>query len=264
MNPERMQAAERRDQARRDLEELNLQVEAGELDPATADSLAATYRDELAEAEATLAGLEEDLGGEPGGRSMRRILVGALLLVVAFAGVAFTVGRFVVERDDGPLQGAAGQQADFDPSEVSNETLEAVVAANADDPMINGMRLALAGRYFDERDYQRAFVHYQAVLDAEPSAAEAGEALARLGWMVYEGNGEVELATSLLDRSLDVRPDDPLTVYLLARVTWCGAGDARAAVSLLERVLVMPGVEGEVAASVERDLAAAREGRSCP
>jgi tetratricopeptide (TPR) repeat protein len=263
VNAEWVQAQERCDQARRDLEELALQVEAGEVDPDDAERLAATYRDELAEAEMALASIDEVSGSRPEGRSPRRTMVGALVLVAAFAGIALTVSRFVVDRDDGLLQGVAGQ-AEFDPSEVSNETLEAVVAANAGDPMINGMRLALAGRYFDERDYQRAFIHYQAVLDAEPSAAEAGEALARLGWMVYEGNGEVELATSLLDRSLEARPDDPLTLYLLARVTWCGAGDARAAVALLERVLALPGVEGEVADSVAADLDAAREGRSCP
>ncbi len=54
------------------------------------------------------------------------------------------------------------------------------------------MRLALANRYFEDRNYQKAFPHYQAVLDGSPTPVQAAEAYTRLGWMVYDGNGEVD------------------------------------------------------------------------
>ncbi len=78
-----------------------------------------------------------------------RWVLGAGVLVVAGAIAVATVGQFRQARpDDQNLTGVAGEG--FDPDSVSNETMEAVIAANLDNPSINGMRLALAHRYFEE------------------------------------------------------------------------------------------------------------------
>ncbi|MGI8518306.1 MAG: cytochrome c-type biogenesis protein, partial [Acidimicrobiia bacterium] len=70
----------------------------------------------------------------------RRWIWGAAVLVLGGAVAVATVGQFQQARpEDQSLSGVAGE--DFDPDSVSNETLEAVVAANADNPAINGMRL---------------------------------------------------------------------------------------------------------------------------
>ena len=164
----------------------------------------------------------------PGSRS------GRWSLLLAGAGALVAVGQFRQDRaDDDLLSGIAG--GSVDPDSISNETLEAVIAANLDNPEIGGMRLALANRYFEERNYQKAFPHYQAVLDGTPTPIQAAEAYTRLGWMVYDGNGEVDLGLSLIDNALEIAPGDPFALYLKGRVLWCGQGDNDAAASRLQR-----------------------------
>ena len=53
--------------------------------------------------------------------------------------------------------------------------MEAVIAANLDNPQINGMRLALAERYYEAGDYRSAFPHFLAVAESEGATdTEAG------------------------------------------------------------------------------------------
>jgi cytochrome c-type biogenesis protein CcmH len=192
-----------------------------------------------------------------------RIAIGALVLLLAAAGAVVAVGQFRQERaDDNLFSGIAGGAVD--PASISNETLEAVIAANADNPEIGGMRLALANRYFDERNYQKAFPHYQAVLDRSPTPLQASEAYTKLGWMVYDGNGEVDLGLSLMDRALEIAPADPFALYLKGRVLWCGRGDNDGASALFTQVLDSSGLDDDVRGEVAADLAAASAGESCP
>jgi tetratricopeptide (TPR) repeat protein len=125
------------------------------------------------------------------------------------------------------------------------------------------MRLALANRYFEERDYQKAFPHYQAVLENAPGPIEAAESYTKLGWMVYDGNGEVDLALSLIDNGLEIAPEDPFARYLKGRVVWCGQGDSETAASLFDEVLGLPSVTDDVRVQVEADYAAASAGETC-
>jgi cytochrome c-type biogenesis protein CcmH len=192
-----------------------------------------------------------------------RWIMGTGLLVLAGAITVATVGQFRQARPaDQNLSGIAGEG--FDPDSISNETMEAVIAAQSDNPQINGMRLALANRYFDEGDYQNAFAHYQAVLDSEPAAAEAAAAYTRLGWMVYDGNGETDLGLELIDRGLTLVPEDAFALYLKGRVTWCGKGDAEAAATIFGRVLTTSGLDEEVRSQVSSDLESAESGAPCP
>jgi cytochrome c-type biogenesis protein CcmH len=195
-------------------------------------------------------------------RSKRRIAVGALVLLLAGAGALVAVGQFRQTRaNDDLLSGIAG--GEVDPDSISNETLEAVIAANLDNPDIDGMRLALANRYFEERNYQKAFPHYQEVLDGNPTTIQAAEAYTRLGWMVYDGNGEVDLGLSLIDNALEIAPGDPFALYLKGRVLWCGRDDKEAAAVIFSEVLSSSGLDDGVRQQVEDDLAAASSGETC-
>lgn len=195
-------------------------------------------------------------------RSTRRIAVGALVLLLAAAGALAAVGQFRQARaDDDLLSGIAGGQVD--PDSISNETLEAVIAANLDNPEIGGMRLALANRYFEERNYQKAFPHYQGVLDGNPTPIQAAEAYTRLGWMVYDGNGEVDLGLSLIDNALEVAPGDPFALYLKGRVLWCGRDDNETAAVIFAEVLASSDIDDAVRSQVADDLDAASSGEGC-
>ncbi|MEX2652482.1 MAG: cytochrome c-type biogenesis protein CcmH [Acidimicrobiia bacterium] len=197
---------------------------------------------------------------QPGSRKRR--VVGGVLLVAMFAVIVGMAGNLLQERE-GPTAGVA-DLSEQDLSDVSNETMEAVIAANLDNPQINGMRLALAERYYEEGDFRSAFPHYLAVAESEEATdSEAAAALTRLGWMAYEGNGEVETAIRLLDQALAIEPASPVTLYLKGRVHWCGAGDAQTAVSLFEEVLENPSLPDESRSEVEADLDRASSGAAC-
>jgi tetratricopeptide (TPR) repeat protein len=189
-------------------------------------------------------------------------VVGGAILVAMFAVIVAVAGNFLQERE-GPTEGVA-DIADQDLEDASNETMEAVIAANLDNPQINGMRLALAERYYEEGDYRSAFPHYLAVAEnGEATDTEAAAALIRLGWMAYEGNGEVNTAIRLLDQALAIEPGAPVALYLKGRVQWCGAGDAEAAISLFEEVLENPALPEESRSEIEADLDLANSGAAC-
>jgi cytochrome c-type biogenesis protein CcmH len=200
--------------------------------------------------------------GAPRPRSKTRLVVGGAILVAMFAVIVAVAGNFLQERE-GPTEGVA-DIADQDLEDVSNETMEAVIAANLDNPQINGMRLALAERYYEEGDYRSAFPHYLAVAEnGEATDTEATAALIRLGWMAYEGNGEVDTAIRLLDQALAIEPGAPVALYLKGRVQWCGAGDAEAAILLFEEVLENPALPEESRSEIEDDLVLASSGAAC-
>jgi cytochrome c-type biogenesis protein CcmH/NrfG len=237
---------ERRDQVMADLSELEIQTVEGEIDLPTAARLRETYRRELEEIETA----DREQTAQPLAFGWWVGLGAALVGVIA----AVTLAGAWSEPAPAPP----------DPSSVSNETMEAVIAANPDHPGINGMRLALADRYFAAGDYAAALPHYQALLTSEPDRTVQSHVLARLGWMVYKSDGEVEIATELLFRALDLRPEDAEAAFLLAMVRWCGAGESETAVGLLKGVLSSPELPEERQPDVEQALDAASSGQSCP
>ncbi len=197
---------------------------------------------------------------DPPGRS--RTLVGGLILAGAFAVVVIAAGFFLQDRE-GPMAGVANLEGQ-DLSEVSNETMEAVVAANLDNLQINGMRLALAERYYEAGDYSSAFPHYLAVAEAAgASNAEVVTALVRLGWMAWDGNGEVETAIGLFDQALIIDSDSTTAMYLKGRVLWCGAGESNAAADLFSGVLANPELSEDSRALVGSSFEAVISGEPC-
>ena len=205
---------------------------------------------------------DESTSETKGGPGRRRLVIGAIVLIGVFSGIVVVAANSLQERE-----GASAGVADLDDqdlSEVSNETLEGVIAANLDHPQINGMRLALAGRYYDAGDYRSAFPHYLAV--AENGTATGGEAvtsLVRLGWMAYDGNGEVETANRLLDQALEIEPGSQIALYLKATVIWCGQGDAETATTILVSLLSDPDLAEESRIQIEADLARASGNEAC-
>lgn len=237
--------ADQLEQVDRDLAELDAQLEAGELDAATAHRLRTAYEEERA-ALLSAASAEPETGV---GRSRGRALIGGLILGVGVVAIAsFAV---VSLQDDTP----AGELSDGvatdvleggDLSSVSNEEMEAVIA---DNPTIVGMRLALAGRYVDDGDHSSALGHYLIVLDQDPNQPEA---LAMVGWLSYL-SGEIELAEPFVEKALAIQPNYPNGLWFLANIK-AAAGDDAAAVNALERLLVFD-LPAEARIEAERFLA---------
>jgi cytochrome c-type biogenesis protein CcmH/NrfG len=186
-----------------------------------------------------------------------------LLILGGTLAVAVVVAGFFVQEREGRNEGLANL-ASQDLDEISNETMEAVIAANLGHPQVDGMRLALAERYYEEGDFRSAFPHYLEVAGSENATdSQVVTSLVRLGWMAWEGNGEAGTATGLFDQALAIDPGSDTARYLKAQVLWCGSADPEQAAGLLEQVLADPDLSDESRARVESDLAAIESGETC-
>lgn len=256
---ERREVEIRLGQVESDLADLATQVAGGEIDPEAARHLRTAYQAELEEARADLASAAAPAAAPT--RSPRRVAVGAIFILGSLLLVVLAAGAFLVDRPD-TTSGVAGLEGD--PADFSNETLAAVIAANADHPQIDGMRMALAERYFEAGDYQAAFPYYLEVASSDlASPTQAATALTRLGWMAYDGNGEVETALNLLEEAQVLAPEDPFPLYLEGIVTWCGLDRPDAAAAAFRQVLEGGVGDDAVRAEVEADLAATEAGERC-
>lgn len=246
--------------ARADLDELSVQVAAGEVAPDAAGHLRRAYEAEIADLESALR--EATRPSHPLPRSPRRVAIGATVVVVSLLGVVVAAEAFLVDRPT-TASGVAGVLSG-DPDDYSNETLAAVIAANLDHPMIDGMRLALAERYFGDADYSSAFPYYLDIARSDNATdAQAATALTRLGWMAFDGNGEVGTALALLGQARALAPSDPFPLYLEGIVRWCGQGDGVAAAEAFRTVLAADLGDESIRSRVEADLAAAGAGQEC-
>jgi tetratricopeptide (TPR) repeat protein len=143
-----------------------------------------------------------------------RALAGVALVAVASAAIAlFAVNSLT----DSGLSGAEGVASDavsgedqIDLDNISNEQMEEVVEAN---PEIIPMRLALARRYFEAGEFDKALDHYFEVLDRE----QHPEALANVGWMTYL-SGRPDVAVGYLEAALDRQPGYLTAQWFLGNV----------------------------------------------
>lgn len=196
-------------------------------------------------------------------RVAKRLRAGpAIILAIAF-GVIAVIAGFSIQDRAGPAAGAADVAVD-DLDDVSNETMEAVIAANPDNPQINGMRLALAERYYEIGDYRSAFPHYLEVAGS-PRATddEAIAALVSLGWMAWEGNGESDAAIGLFDEALTIDDGSVTARYLKGQVLWCGLDDLDGAGALFQQILDDPELPDDTRDRVQDDLDAVHAGVAC-
>jgi len=264
----RRRLEEMADQARRDLDELDLQVEAGEIDEETASELRAGYLAELQTATDELSGMpfESEPGGDDGRTSANRTLIGAGILIGAVALIIGFAASMAQDRTSGPVEGVVSS-GEVDLDSISNEQMEAVVESYRGDPAVAAqlpyMEFRLAERYFEDQDYLKAFEHYQTILTNDPPADLYVQSMTRVGWLVWALNGETDLALQTLDRAIEAGPGDPLPMYVKGQILWCGQGETAQAVELFRQVLATDGLDPAVVAQVEDDLAIAEAGGAC-
>jgi tetratricopeptide (TPR) repeat protein len=230
---------ERRDRIVADLRAIAEQVESGEFDSGTAGGLRHQYEVELAD---TLTALDKARIEPPRGRSPKRIAIGLVVFTVAATGAVIGLAGAV---NSTPTTTAGG----IDLSSITNEELEEVVAANPD---VVPMRLALARRYVEAGEFSSALAHYLYILERGPEP----EALMYLGWMTHL-SGDAATGESLLERSLDLQPDNVLAQWFLANVRYYGLGDIDGALPLLEAVIASPNTPADIVAAAELMIAEA-------
>jgi len=181
----------------------------------------------------------------------------ALLVVIAAAslGLAVLVGGLVIvngrdAESSAPsenLPAASTTQDGRDLSQVTNEEMETVVAAN---PEVVPMRLALVERYLRAADGEQTVDSKKAQL--ERARFHAGEAAARaiaggdharatryLGWttgLLTDPAG----GARLLEQSLMEEPGNPDALWFLATIHFEKLNDPAAAKPLLEQLLAGP------------------------
>ena len=222
------------EQVDRDIAEVDEQVAAGELDGPTAEELRATYRRERRRVLDEIDALVASPAATTQSRDRRRVFAGAVLLLAGFAVVSVLLVNAVQQRAPGDLAtgGIATDVAtgDVDLATVTNEEMEAVVA---DNPQVVGMRLALARRYFDAGEFDKALDHYLVVLEQEPDQPEA---LASIGWMTYLSD-RPDVAESYVERALATAPDYIQGYWFLGNIRLVGLGDSAGAIDPLERLL---------------------------
>ena len=260
MTHDRQRLAEQRDQAVRDLIDLDRQVAAGELPPDVAVELRSGYERTAAEALARLA--EEPRGTpavveRPSGRA-RWATYGLAVVVALFAAVVLLPTYLGDRVAGGAVSGnealGPAQEADVPPrdlSTVTNEEMEAVVAEN---PEVIDMRLALAHRYLDEGEYLAAARHYLVVLSREPRNVEAQ---AHQGWLLMQ-LGDPQQAMDLVSGALEQDPRNVEALWFQASIALYGLSEPATAVAILERLQQLTDLEPEVRTQVDALLDAAR------
>lgn len=226
-------AALRRALAEQDIAAVERQVADGELDRETAEVLIRRYRREIELLEREAIDESEPGRSSTAGVSRTRRSVGALLLIAVFAGVAVTAYYAIRPREGGFITGDVEGAVDL--SEVTNDQMEAVIAANPDVPQIAAMRLSLADRYFDEGSFSSALPHYLGALEGTLDSTRRARGMARVGWMSYLSGAE-DIAEAYLVEALEIDPDY-LETYLFLGLIRLYQGDGSGALALLEPLL---------------------------
>jgi tetratricopeptide (TPR) repeat protein len=264
----RARLREQASQIRRDLAELDGQVSAGELDAATAEELRGTYQAELDRVTAEFGGSGPvaAAGDAPETSTSHRFRWAAVGVAALVGMTVWLVSGWTDRQASDGLEGVAGMTGDL--SAVSNETLEAVINANAGDPevadQIPRMQLALAERHFTESAYDQAFDQYVAVAENPNTAPrELAVAIARIGWIAWVSTGDDVRALEALEQSLAIDPSNIETVYTKAQILWCGSGDLEQAEALLEDISSAADLPDVISDQVGADLAAVRAGGGC-
>jgi cytochrome c-type biogenesis protein CcmH/NrfF len=203
-----------------------------------------------------------DPGDEPDTQrsGTARTLVTIGVLGIALVAAAFALGTFLEPRAAGtPVSGDL--QAPTDLESISDETLAATIAsfeAAGDVPatQLNGMRLALAERYFEAGDYRSATSVFQDVLAAEPTSTQQSEALGRLGWILWV-NDQAEAAEAAFAQAMDAQPQNGEARYFYALML-LDQDRGPEAVPLLEALAADPAVPADLLPEIEAMLAEAR------
>lgn len=281
MTSDSIHLRERREAVRRDIEELALQVDEGEVDPETAEKLRTSYERELDSLHAALGEHVDEVPAAPsrpaepmpepepepeqeaiehlpkGGRtrSANRAVIGGVLLLGALA-VTMYFAVQSAEPEGAAPGGVAPGDLIVDPATVSKEELEAVVAANPD---VTAMRMALADRYFEAEEYGASLDHYLNIAENSSDPRERSKALARVGWMAYITD-QPEAADEYLVLSLEADPANSEAILYRGFVTLYGLEDAENALPQLEAAQGLANLSERVIAQIDDALEDARRG----
>lgn len=243
-----MNPAELASQVHHDLAEVATQLESGELDAATAQRLKATYEAEIVRLTELDEGPQQVAVSR---RSRVRVVVGAVILLLAFSGITWAASGALVGREPDAFS-APERQVDLET--ISNEQMIDVINANADIPEVNRMRLALAERYFETGEYSDALTWFRTVLDTGPTATEESEALARIGWMILD-SGDPDTALQFVEMSLEANPANLEATYFRGLV-YARLGRTPEALADLRAVATSPDVPDDVRTLVAEAITA--------
>ena len=210
------------DLLREELADIDRQLSDGDLDADTASKIRDRYETELADLEASdeadsiVTAADGDVPvAEPGRKRLdQRALVGiglvAIVLVVIGVFAVRSLNTPTVVGADGIVGDVVRGGSEVDLSTISNEEMEVVVAEN---PNIVPMRLALARRYFEAGEFDKALDHYFEVLDRERNP----EALANVGWMTYLSQ-RPDIAANYVEAALEIQPDFLAAQWFLGNI----------------------------------------------
>ncbi len=248
-------AAVRRARAKHDIEAVRRQVSEGELDPETAEMLIRRYQSEIEQIDHTSGRPDTNAGATPSTPSRSRRMVGTLLLIIAFVAVSITAYLAIRPREGGFITGDVEGSVDL--SQVTNDQMEAVIAANPDVPEIATMRISLADRYFDEGAFSDALPHYLGALDGTLDRTRRARGLARVGWMSFLSGAE-EIAEVYVGEALEIDPDY-LEAQLFLGLIRLDRRDGDGTLDLLEPLLARDDLPTEVRRTIEGAVGEARD-----
>lgn len=258
MNADVQRLEQQRDQALRDLLDVDRQVTDGELPTDVADELRAGYERVAATAIAGLSAQRDEpsppVGTAAQPRSRGRWLAYTLVAAAAAFAAVVLLPTYLGERQGGAVTGnevfeaappgsSDGQASGRDLSTVTNEELEQVVNQNPD---VIDMRLALAHRYLDDGAYVDAARHYLVALRQEPRDVEA---LSHYGWLMLQV-GDPAPAKEYVDRALEQDPGYVEGLWFKANIALYGLDDPAGALTVLDqlqqRTDLSPIIRGQV------------------
>lgn len=182
-------------------------------------------------------------------RALAATIAGALLLVAVAVGTWLVLRGHDARTTTAPPPNATTPtttQDGRDLSQVTNEEMETVVAANPD---VVPMRLALVERYLHAADgeqtaearrsqLQRAQFHAGEAAARANATADQARALRYLGWTTALLTDPTKGA-GLLEQSLAKEPGNPDALWFLATVRFERLNDPAGAKPLLEQLLSM-------------------------
>lgn len=270
MNAERDLLEQQRDQALRDIVDLQRQVDDREIRPDAAHRLREEYERSAAHAFEKLEALpapETEVQRSPGGVRASGGKIAAYLVAAAIAVFAVLVllPQYVATRPDGGFvtgneavqqgPGSAPSPAPQPPRDLSTVTdaeMEAVLKAN---PNVVGMRLALATRYVEKGKYEQAAKHYGEALKQDPDNPDTH---AQAGWLLFKLDQQ-DAALKFVNEALTLDPHSQDALWFKANILLTGHRDPKAALEVLERLSGRSDLRAELRPQVQQLMTAARQ-----